>query len=207
MPARPAAGDRVGTPYWLPPAVRHYAPGVTALRFPPVLAAWATVAAELVNTRPRETDPPEKLAALGDLERLLAQCPEPAPATGQGDLEPVRALRPVLLAGFEAGTADAFADAVNPLLARGRGGWRMTPDPDGRWALAPAADERVADWLGARAARGLAELVIAYGVERLHICAADDCMCAAVDVSRNGTRRFCSRTCANRTNVRRHRAR
>ena len=56
-----------------------------------------------------------------------------------------------------------------------------------------------------RAARGLAELAIAYGVERIHVCHADDCLRAVVDVSRNGTRRYCSRTCANRTNARRHR--
>jgi predicted RNA-binding Zn ribbon-like protein len=180
---------------------------VTALRFPPVLAAWAQIAAELVNTRPRDTDPPEKLVALGDLDRLLERCPERAPRASAADLDPVRALRPVLFHGFEAGTPESFAATVNPLLARGRAGWQMAPGPDGVWALGPAGRARVADWLGAHAARGLAELVIAYGVERLHVCAADDCQCAAVDVSRNGTRRFCSRTCANRTNVRRHRAR
>jgi hypothetical protein len=36
---------------------------MSAPRFPPVLAAWAQVAAELVNTRPRETDPPALSAA------------------------------------------------------------------------------------------------------------------------------------------------
>jgi predicted RNA-binding Zn ribbon-like protein len=179
---------------------------VPALRLSPVIAAWAQVAAELVNTRPRETDPPEKLVAVEDLERLLAQCPEPAPAAATAaDLEPVRALRAPLLRAFEATTPEAFAAAANPLLARARAGWHMGPDGGGGWALGPAGDARLADWLGAGAARALAELVIAYGVDRLHVCAADDCTCAAVDVSRNGTRRFCSRTCANRTNVRRHR--
>ena len=53
---------------------------------------------------------------------------------------------------------------------------------------------------------GLAELAIAYGAERLHVCRAGDCLKAVADVSRNGTRRYCSRTCANRVNARRHRA-
>jgi hypothetical protein len=193
------------------PPRRRRAPGVysrsvPALRLSPVLAAWAQVAAELVNTRPRDTDPPEKLVALADLELLLARCPEPAPMATADDLEPVRALRPALLRAFEATASEAFAAAVNPLLARTPTGWHMAPDGGGGWALAPAGDARVAEWLGARTARGLAELVIAYGVDRLHVCAADDCLCATVDVSRNGTRRFCSRTCANRTNVRRHRS-
>jgi CGNR zinc finger/Putative stress-induced transcription regulator len=183
-----------------------YAAGVTGLRFPLVLADWAQVAADLVNTRPRETDPPEKLVGLEDLKGLLAKCPEPAPPAADSDLEPVRGLRPVLLRAFEASTPEAFADAVNPLLARVRTGWQMAPDATGSWALGPVDGEGLPDWLGARTARGLAELVIAYGVERLHVCAADDCLCATVDVSRNGTRRFCSRTCANRTNTRRHRS-
>jgi predicted RNA-binding Zn ribbon-like protein len=56
-------------------------------------------------------------------------------------------------------------------------------------------------------ARGLAELAAAYGTDRLHACAAEDCQVVLVDVSRNGARRFCSRTCSSRVNVRRHRER
>jgi predicted RNA-binding Zn ribbon-like protein len=177
---------------------------VSALRLSPELAVWAQLAADLVNTRPRPTDPPEKLAGVEDVERLLAASPEPAPAVGPGDVARFRALREPLLAAFEADGVEAFADAVNPLLGRGAGGWRMAPAAGG-WALGPLAPPRPADWFSAGAARGLAELVIAYGIDRLHVCAADDCLCAVVDVSRNGARRYCSRTCANRTNARRHR--
>ena len=179
---------------------------MSALRLAPVHAAWAELAAMLVNTRSRETDPVEKLAGLQDLERLLTASPEPAPAVAERDLPAMRELRPLLLAAFEAETVDGFAAAVNPLLARSPGGWEMAAAAaGGDWALGPVAPQRVADWFGARAARGLAELVIAYGIERLHLCAAGDCLRAVVDVSRNGTRRYCSRTCANRTNMRRYR--
>ena len=93
---------------------------------------------------------------------------------------------------------------MNPLLARGA----LAADRERRRVrLGPVTEPRPAGWFGARAARGLAELVIAYGIERLHMCSADDCLRAVVDVSRNGTRRYCSRTCANRTNSRRHRRR
>jgi predicted RNA-binding Zn ribbon-like protein len=172
---------------------------VTALRLPGAVAAWAELAATLVNTRPRPTDPPEKLASPADLERLLAACPEPPPP--DRDLAGVRALREPLLRAFEADDVPSFADAVNPLLGRSAVTWQMIGG-----ALVPAGGERLADWLGARAARGLAELVIGYGVERLHVCWADDCGKAVADLSRNGTRRYCSRRCANRTNMRRHRA-
>ena len=177
---------------------------MSALRLSPEHAAWAELAATLVNTRPRDTDPPEKLAGLDELSALLARCPEPAPAALQRDLGPMRDLRPPLVDAFEALTPAAFADAVNPLLARAP--WQVSAGGDDALTLGPVAEERPADWFGARAARGLAELVIAYGIDRLHMCSADDCLCAVVDVSRNGTRRYCSRTCANRTNTRRHRS-
>lgn len=180
---------------------------MSALRLAEDVAAWAELAAALVNTRPRPTDPPEKLASVADLERLLARCPEPSPPATAADLGAVRAVRAPLMCLFEAETLDELAEAANPLLARGAAGWTMAHRSDGRWTLGPGRGQDLAAWLGAGCACGLAELAIAYGIERLHLCAADDCLCAVVDVSRNGARRYCSRTCANRTNVRRHRRR
>ena len=177
---------------------------MSALRLSPEHAAWAELAATLVNTRPRETDPREKLAGVAELEELLAARREPVPEVGERAIESMRALRPVLVEAFEAGTAARFAEAVNPLLARAP--WQLTAAGDNDLTLGPVAEQGVADWFGARAARGLAELVLAYGIDRLHMCSADDCLRAVVDVSRNGTRRYCSRTCANRTNTRRHRS-
>jgi predicted RNA-binding Zn ribbon-like protein len=178
---------------------------MSALRLSPAVAAWAQLAAELVNTRPRETDPPEKLVGVAEAEALLARCPEPAPAVASADVEALRGVRAELVAPFEARTEAVFADVVNPLLGRATGGWEMAAVAGGGWALEPATGASVADWFGARSARGLAELVLAYGLDRLHMCAADDCLCAVVDVSRNGARRYCSRTCANRMSSRRHR--
>ncbi|WP_369124748.1 CGNR zinc finger domain-containing protein [Glaciimonas sp. Cout2] len=42
---------------------------------------------------------------------------------------------------------------------------------------------------------------------RLGRCAANPCTHVIVDVSRNGTQRYCSPRCASRDAVRRHRAR
>lgn len=44
------------------------------------------------------------------------------------------------------------------------------------------------------------------GMDRLGVCAADECTQAFADTSRNGRQRFCSQACANRSAVRRHRA-
>jgi hypothetical protein len=175
---------------------------MSALRLSPALAGWAELAAALVNTRPRETDPAEKLRGAEDLRRLLEGAPERPPAVGESDVPAVRALRRPLAAAFEAPSLDALADALNPLLAGAATALRPV---DGGWDLAFVRGGAVAGWLGANAARGLAQVATTYGLERLHVCRADDCLCAVVDVSRNGTRRYCSRTCANRVNARRHR--
>jgi predicted RNA-binding Zn ribbon-like protein len=175
---------------------------MAALRLPPDVAAWASFAAALVNTRPRPADPPEKLRGAADLQALLDAAPEPAPRpAADGDVEPARALRDALVGAFRAGGPGDAAAALNPLLAR----WALRPGADGGWELGPARDAELRDWLAANCARGLAELVATYGIERLHECSAEDCQAVLVDVSRNGARRFCSRTCASRVNVRRHR--
>ena len=54
---------------------------------------------------------------------------------------------------------------------------------------------------------GLAIVLCDYGMARLGVCRAADCECVYVDVSRNAQRRFCSESCANRTNVAAFRAR
>ncbi|MFC4910001.1 CGNR zinc finger domain-containing protein [Actinomadura gamaensis] len=53
----------------------------------------------------------------------------------------------------------------------------------------------------------LSELVCTYGVGRTGVCAAPDCDRVYADTSRAGRRRYCSETCANRTNVAAFRAR
>jgi len=59
----------------------------------------------------------------------------------------------------------------------------------------------------ASTAMGLANLVCDYAMSRVGVCRAAGCECVYVDVSRNAQRRFCSDTCANRTNVAAFRAR
>jgi predicted RNA-binding Zn ribbon-like protein len=59
----------------------------------------------------------------------------------------------------------------------------------------------------ASTAMGLANLVCDYGTSRFGVCRAAGCDCVYVDVSRNAQRRFCSDSCANRTNVAAFRAR
>ena len=52
------------------------------------------------------------------------------------------------------------------------------------------------------------DLIRADALDRLRICAADDCQDVLVDLSRNHSKRYCDTgNCGNRTNVAAYRAR
>jgi predicted RNA-binding Zn ribbon-like protein len=105
-----------------------------------------------------------------------------------GDPDSWRALRDDLLRVWVDGDAAALNRWLGPpQLARAGSTWELRPT-------------------GSPAAYGLAALIAEHGLSRLGFCAASDCQCVYADTSPRGTRRYCSRTCATRTNVRRHRA-
>lgn len=103
---------------------------------------------------------------------------------------------------------DEASEAVNALLAR------YEPAPyldrhDGQpWHLhfhgRDAADR--SGW-GGGISVGLATVLGSDYADRLGVCNASACDRVFVDVSRNGTRRFCSTTCQNRVKAAAHRAR
>ncbi|HYT11055.1 MAG TPA: CGNR zinc finger domain-containing protein [Mycobacteriales bacterium] len=81
-------------------------------------------------------------------------------------------------------------------------------DHDGRLHLHYApAEAGPLHRVQASTSMGLAIVLCDYGMARLGVCRAADCECVYVDVSRNAQRRFCSESCANRTNVAAFRAR
>lgn len=108
---------------------------------------------------------------------------------------------------FAADTADDAAHLLNQLLDV------VVTHPyitghDGRLHMhyAPAEADPL-HRVQASTAMGLAIVLCDYGMARLGVCRATDCECVYVDVSRNAQRRFCSESCANRTNVAAFRAR
>jgi predicted RNA-binding Zn ribbon-like protein len=120
----------------------------------------------------------------------------PRPASPQDPLTDasLRPARDALLVAFTASDAAAFAAAVNPLLRAPR----LETAPGGVVLRAPETP-------AALAAYGLASLVAERGLERLGFCGAEDCQAVFADTSARGSRRYCSRTCSTRENVRRHR--
>jgi predicted RNA-binding Zn ribbon-like protein len=166
----------------------------------------ATLAAALVNTRPRRTNAVEALPDADAAVRLLAAHGLPVPhEEAAAALPALHRLRDELLAAFTAPDMPALAAALNPYLERAPAARLI--GADGRWTVgAPEDALPLADRVALRAARGLAELAASAGLDRLGICAADDCLAVYADTSPRGARRYCSRTCSTRMNVRRHRA-
>jgi predicted RNA-binding Zn ribbon-like protein len=174
------------------------------VRVNPDDARGAALAAALVNTRPRPASSAEGLADAAAVAHVLGEHGVPAGAAEVARArDALAALRAALLAAFEAPDMAALARVLNPSLARA-GAPRLARAEDGGWALRPGA-ATLADRVAAATARGLAAVALAHGVERLEFCSADDCQAVFADASTRGARRYCTRTCANRVNVRRHR--
>lgn len=108
----------------------------------------------------------------------------------------------------EAGDADAAAGLVNALLTEYQAAPHLARHDQRGWHLHyHSVSAGVADGWGARCAVALATAVGGAGIERLGVCRADACDRVFVDTSRNGSRRFCSAACLNRTKVSAFRAR
>jgi len=107
-----------------------------------------------------------------------------------------------------AGAVDDAADLVNALL-RHTGARPELERHDGQpWHLHfHAADRSLPSGWAAGCATGLAVVLGSEACDRLGVCTAPRCDRVYVDVSRNGTRRYCSTSCQNRVKTAAFRAR
>lgn len=97
---------------------------------------------------------------------------------------------------------------VNATLADAQAVPRLI-DHDGLgWHIHATTDESpLAVRMLVEAAMALIDVVRADRLDRLRACEADDCTGVFVDLSKNGSKRFCSTRCGNRMAVRAYRAR
>jgi predicted RNA-binding Zn ribbon-like protein len=103
---------------------------------------------------------------------------------------------------------EAVVDWVNDTLAGARAVPRLV-DHDGLgWHIhAIDNDSPLAERMLVEAAMALVDVIRAERIDRLRECEADDCAGVFVDLSKNGSKRFCSTRCGNRMAVRAYRAR
>ena len=162
-------------------------------------------AAALVNTG-RQSD--ERLPDLDALDAFVEQWGW----TGErrhdpAELDGVRALRPRLAALWSA-SEDEAVEIVNTLLREAAALPQLVRHDGWDYHVhATPADAPLADRMAVEAAMAFVDVIRTKSLDRLRVCAADDCVDVLVDLSKNSSRRFCDATCGNRTNVAAYRRR
>ncbi|ADG78916.1 Zinc finger CGNR domain-containing protein OS=Tsukamurella paurometabola (strain ATCC 8368 / DSM/ CCUG 35730 / CIP 100753 / JCM 10117 / KCTC 9821 / NBRC 16120 / NCIMB 702349 / NCTC 13040) OX=521096 GN=Tpau_2309 PE=4 SV=1 [Tsukamurella paurometabola] len=128
---------------------------------------------------------------------------------GSADVEPIHALRADLVRVWAAHDPADVAHIVNEMLAQSPQQPRLTKHGSWDWHLHFTPDDApIPVRMRAEFAMALVDLVRSGNVDRLKVCAADDCDRVLVDLSRNRSRRFCSEgNCGNRTHVAAYRER
>jgi predicted RNA-binding Zn ribbon-like protein len=163
--------------------------------------------AALVNTVGLDGD---TLVTLADLDDFLARSPYSGVIRRtQEELESVRALRPRLRRFWTAANRDEAATLVNEILDEADARPYLTRHDEWDWHLhVTRPDAPLADRIAAEAAMAFLDLIRADALDRLRICAADDCEDVLIDLSKNSSKRYCDTgNCGNRTNVAAYRAR
>ena len=97
---------------------------------------------------------------------------------------------------------DAAADEVNEILRQTRALPQLVRHDAFDWHLhASADDEPLADRILSEAALAFVDVIRTDEMTRLRSCGAPDCEGIFADLSRNGSKKFCSVRCGNRVNM------
>jgi predicted RNA-binding Zn ribbon-like protein len=127
----------------------------------------------------------------------------------RADLAEVRALRETVRGVLERASTDGIGAAtlINDGLRRSRAIPVLRHDHDRWWTEVTSDTDRCAAHLAATTLSALASVIATLGPTRLDVCARPDCRATYVDLSRNGSKQYCTRTCAHRASVAAYRSR
>ena len=166
------------------------------------VALQAAVA--LVNS----AGPPDQLTSMDELDAWYAGYSYTGGRAGdRGELDAVRALRPVLRELLTSDRDDAV-ELVNTMLANARAVPRLVRHEPFDWHVhAVPPDAPLATRITVETAMAMIDVIRSDEMSRLGVCADSDCEGLVLDLSRNRSRRFCSTTCGNRNAVAAYRAR
>ena len=177
-------------------------------------------AVDLANTlRPiKGEDALETVEQLRDFldDHPAAEPPSSAANQGAGpwhltraDLAEVRALRETVREVLERANADAVEAAalINDGLRRSRATPVLRHEDDRWWTEVTSDTDRCSAHLAATTLSALASVIATLGPARLGVCAGPTCRATFVDLSRNGSKQYCTRTCAHRASVAAYRSR
>jgi predicted RNA-binding Zn ribbon-like protein len=172
----------------------HFAPDTEAsLAF---TVALINTAAGATKSGLDELRTPEQLTALLDEHSYSGRFDR-----DEAELAEVRETRALLREVWTLERDDAV-DAVNRMLREAAALPQLIRHDAFDWHLhATAQDAPLAQRMRVEISLALVDVLRTDEMERLRACAADDCDGVLVDLSRNGSRRFCSIRCGNRMNM------
>ncbi|MDO5503288.1 MAG: CGNR zinc finger domain-containing protein [Actinomycetia bacterium] len=164
-------------------------------------------AVALVNTRPTRTHG-EGLATLEQLNAQLGEYDWTGEyATTEDELETVRRVRDRLREYWDADIERVVAITNGLLRDANALPQLVTHEPLGWHIHATEDDAPLAVRLAVDTAMAMIDVVRADELDRLKVCAGEDCDDVLVDLSRNRSRKFCDGTCGNNAAVAAYRAR
>jgi predicted RNA-binding Zn ribbon-like protein len=125
----------------------------------------------------------------------------------RAELAAVQVLRPRLREIWRC-DEDAAVAIVNRLLREASALPQLVRHDEWAYHLhATSPEQPLADRMAVEAAMAFVDVIRTDELDRLRVCAADDCNDVLVDLSKNRSRRFCEKGCGNRANVAAYRAR
>ncbi|UXM91655.1 CGNR zinc finger domain-containing protein [Paenarthrobacter sp. JL.01a] len=151
----------------------------------------------------------ELLTSLEDLNAFLAAEEFTGSRVNSSEeLNSIKRLRGQL-ATLWSSDEDTAAKSVNKLLTDAKALPQLVKHDHWDWHLhATTPEAPLADRMGTEAAMAIIDVIRSKEMERMRVCAADDCDAVVLDLSRNRSKLYCDTgNCANRTHVAAYRAR
>ncbi|WP_136611417.1 CGNR zinc finger domain-containing protein [Sinomonas albida] len=161
----------------------------------------------LINTL--ESDGTEHLSTRADLDRFIEEEEFTGSRThDDGELASVRTLRQRLRTLWDA-SEDEAVTLVNAILLESRALPQLVKHDHWDWHLhATTPEAPLAERMSTEAAMAFVDVIRSKELDRLRVCAADDCEAVLIDLSKNRSKRYCDTgNCANRAHVRAYRER
>ena len=125
----------------------------------------------------------------------------------RAELDAVHALRPRLEQLWQA-DEDGAVDLVNAMLREAQALPQLMKHDEWDYHLhATPAEAGLHVRMMVEAAMAFVDVIRMKELDRLRVCAGEDCADVIVDLSKNRSRRFCDSGCGNRANVAAYRAR
>lgn len=165
--------------------------------------------AALVNTTPGIADgTPEGLPDIASLDAFLDTWQWTGARSGdEAELVAVRSLRPRLGRLWSA-EQDEAVELTNAMLREAHALPQLIRhDGWGYHLHATAMDAPLTERMVVEAGMAMIDVIRMGELDRLRVCAAEDCRRLLLDLSKNRSRRFCDAGCGNRANVAAFRAR